>query len=524
MTYDVAIVGCGPVGAVLANLLGLAGHRVAVVEAEREIFPKPRAIILDHEALRLLQHCRLLDEVLPLTAIHPGTNYLGAGGEVIRRYNPLPPPWPLGLPPTVSFVQPEVDAIVRRAIGRFENVETLIPFRLTALEAGETGAHLTITPSEGGQARVIAARYVVGADGANSTVRRLMGLPLEDLAFDEEWAVIDTRLTREVALPEVMIQYCRPSRPATFVIGPGNVRRWELKLMPGETAADFATDDQIRTHLAGFVPPDAIEVWRAAVYRFHAVVAERWRKGPVLLAGDAAHQMPPFLGQGLCCGLRDAGNLAWKLDAVLSGRAGERLIDTYEAERKPHIRDLTVTAKTFGLVIGELDADRARIRDETMRAELVSGRSEEIRQRFIPNLTTGLIDTATEISRRVAGTLFVQPRVVTGDVGEARLLDDVCAPGWLIVSESAAEPPLSRAAREAWRGIGGTSTGIARSRVAAAGEPPGILLDASGLLGGWLDAHACRWAVVRPDRCVFGAAADAAALDALVLRLAGMIA
>src|SRR5262249_52098707 len=193
------------------------------------------------------------------------------------------------------------------------------------------------------------------------------------------------------------------------------LRRWEIKLMLGETPEAFGAPDNVARQLARFVDPDAIEIWRSAVYRFHALVAERWRSGRVFLAGDACHQTPPFMGQGMCAGIRDAASLAWRLALVLHAGAQDALLDSYEVERKPHVEALVGFAKKAGEVIGELDIAAAQARDALLRGQLERGEAETIRQRFIPDLAGGVIDTGP-----AAGTLFVQPRV--GEAGEGELL------------------------------------------------------------------------------------------------------
>ena len=206
-----------------------------------------------------------------------------------------------------------------------------------------------------------------------------------------------------------------------------------------------------------FVDPAAIEVWRSAVYRFHALLAERWRCERVILLGDAVHQTPPFLGQGMCAGIRDAANLAWKLGLVLQRGADEGLLDSYEAERKPHVRTLVTLAKQFGEIIGELDPAAARVRDATLRGQLARGEAETVRQRFIPGLSAGAIDTEAGASP-LSGTLFVQPRV-----GSQELLDDVLQDRFLIATVSeAAQGWLSSRSLELWRRIAGERVVIAR--------------------------------------------------------------
>ena len=216
------------------------------------------------------------------------------------------------------------------------------------------------------------------------------GSAIEDLAFDEWWIVVDAWQRRPTALPEMNTQYCWPSRPASAIAGPRNLRRWELKILPHEKPEEFQDDARVREVLAGFVDIDAIELWRSAVYRFHALVAAQWNRNRIFLLGDCAHQMPPFLGQGMCAGIRDAANLIWKLLLVEKSGVSRTVLSTYQDERKTHVQNVVAQAKELGLVIGELDVEAATARDARLRAERISG--EPARHRLIPPLTRGLID------------------------------------------------------------------------------------------------------------------------------------
>jgi 3-(3-hydroxy-phenyl)propionate hydroxylase len=526
MAYDAIIVGYGPVGATAAALLARYGLRVAVVEQSAAIYDRPRAITLDHEVMRIFQACGAAAAIAPFTAPHPGTHYLGIDGKIIRIFDPLPPPHPLGWPPSGTCVQPPVEAALRARVAETEQVDVLLGHEATGLRQIDDGVDLAVRNADGQGTRVLTARYLLGCDGANSFVRKELSLALEDLAFDEWWMVVDVRLRRPTELPQKCIQYCWPSRPATFIVGPGNLRRWEIKLLPGETPEEFGSRANVVEQLRRFVDPDAIEVWRSAVYRFHAVVAQRWLAGRVFLLGDAAHQTPPFLGQGMCAGIRDASNLAWKLAMVLRSGAREDLLATYELERKPHVRALVALAKEFGKIIGELDPEAARLRDATLRGQLERGEAETVRQRYIPNLSAGVIDLDAQASH-AAGTLFVQPRIRGGD--GSVLLDDVLQPGFLLATTGEeAQHWLTPSAQELWRRIGGERIVIGDADRAppvadsSAGELR-HLTEADGLFTAWMAQQAGAAALVRPDRYVFGVAANAAELNRLVAVLGRQI-
>jgi 3-(3-hydroxy-phenyl)propionate hydroxylase len=509
LACDVAIVGCGPVGAVASNLLGLHGLRVTVIERAAEIYDKPRAITGDHEMLRVLQHCGFGAQLDAMVAPHPGSLYLGVDGQPIKRLDPLPPPFPLGWLPTATFVQPDLEVMLRDGLARFASVSLLTGWEAVTLTQDVDMVRLTIRQTGGGATQQVTARFALACDGANSALRKALGLTLEDLAFDEWWMVVDTWQRQPVELPETCVQYCWPERPATFIRGPGDLRRWEIKLLPGEDPTAFGTDDNVRRQIARFADPDALELWRSAVYRFHALVARRWQAGRAFLLGDAAHQTPPFMGQGLCAGIRDAANLAWKLAAVLQGRAAPALLDSYEAERKPHFRTVVERTKELGQIIGELDRDAAARRDADLRSALTSGRAQTIRQRFIPDLLDGVIARdAAGVPCPAAGTLFVQPRVRTAE-GDRRL-DDALPPGFLFVTTAlGAQDWLDGAALALWRHLGGT-----RVVIGDATQVPGVLAfgETGTLLRDWMACHGAEAAIVRPDRVVYAVAASATQL------------
>ncbi len=515
--YDALIVGYGPVGATLAALLARHGLSVAVAEQAAEVYDKPRAITLDHEVMRVFQACGVAHEIERFTAPHPGTHYLGVDAQVIRIYDPQPPPHPLGWVPSGTFVQPEVEAVLRAGVARSGKADVFLSTQVVAFAAHPDHVDATLRAADGGPERTVTARYLVGCDGANSFVRRRLGIGHQDLAFDEWWMVVDVRLVQPVELPKKCIQYCWPSRPSTFIVGPGNLRRWEIKLLPGETPEAFGTRDNVARQLARFVDPDAIEIWRSAVYRVHALVADRWRDGRVFLAGDACHQTPPFMGQGMCAGIRDAANLAWRLALVLQAGAQDALLDGYQAERKPHVEALVGFAKKAGEVIGELDLAAARARDALLRGQLERGEAETIRQRYIPNLTGGVIDLA---SGPAAGTLFVQPRV--GEEGDGALLDDVVAPRFLLATTSeAAQSWLSAASLDLWRRIGGERAVISQDETATASADGVLRLrERDRLFADWMARHGAAAVVARPDRYVYGVASDRDGLNDLVARLA----
>jgi 3-(3-hydroxy-phenyl)propionate hydroxylase len=388
-SFDVAVVGLGPAGAVCTALLGSLGVRTIAIEREQAVYDKPRAFALDHEVMRVFEDLGIADAVAPHTAPFTPSEYYGVDGQLIKRLGALPPPWPLGWPPSMVFNQPAVDALLR---DRAAAVAEIAFTELEGLDQSRKEVKLRLRD------RTITAKYAIGCDGAGSTVRQALGIEYEDLEFDEPWLVVDLLVSERglEKLPKVSVQYCEPARPATYLIGVGSHRRWELMLNPNE-------EPDVWELLARWITPDDAQLWRAAPYRFHALVAREWRRGRVFLAGDAAHQQPPFTGQGMCQGIRDAANLSWKLHYVLAGKAKERLLDTYEVERGAHVKRLISIVKDIGKVICERNPEKARARDRWHLAEAGGKIVTVPRQHLIPPLERGFLSSRPHPAN---GTLF----------------------------------------------------------------------------------------------------------------------
>jgi len=513
------VVGYGPSGATIAALLARRGWRVVVVEQSAEIYDKPRAITADHEALRIFQEMGVAEEIASAAVPHPGTDYLGLDGQIIKRFYPAPPPDLLGWMPNFMFVQPELEASLRRAVENTGNVQTLLAHQLLDFEQYDGGVKANICSTLDGARMTVHAHYLLAADGAASIVRKQLQPPIEDLAFDEWWLVVDAWIKGPIELPARALQYCRPSRPGTYMVGPGALRRWEIKMLPHETPADFQDHEAVWRVLADFVDTSVLEHCRTAVYRFHAVVVEQWRHGRVFLIGDAAHQMPPFLGQGLCAGVRDAFNLAWKLDAVMGAWATPRLLDTYTDERKRHVRTVVGHAKAFGLIIGELDPVAAHERDLKLGAELAAGRAVTVRQRFIPGLETGLIDCdANGAPQPGAGDLLLQPWVRQGK-GPWLRFDDVVGARFLIVCQSIEGlKGVDEATRASWLTLKGGWVVLGQNDGHASAHSV-LLEERDNWLSNWLNERGALALIARPDRYVYGVARNAEALGRLMREL-----
>jgi 3-(3-hydroxy-phenyl)propionate hydroxylase len=501
---DVLIAGCGPVGALLANALGRRGLRVRVCEREASIFDLPRAVHLDAEALRVLQGCGLDAAVLPCTLPTRGMEFVDSGGE--RYFGTVP----RGSPPVETqlgwcrgymFYQPDLERVLREGARRFPSVELRLRAEVESIEQDGAGVEARVRDLEQGRSERLRARYLVGCDGAHSGARRAIGAGLESLGYDRRWLVVDVFLRGEVALPGMSQQICDPARKITFIHAAGGHRRWEFELLPDESAEEMERPETVARLLSRWLAPGDAEIRRASVYAFHGVVATRWRDRRVLLAGDAAHQMPPFQGQGLCAGIRDVANLAWKLAFALDGRARDTLLDSYEAERAPHARALVESSIGVGRLMDRLadaEARGERFQDPALEANATR------RAGWMPRLRGGLLPETPEGEAGPTGELLVQPRVrVRG--GPPQRLDDALGDGFAVVAREHAEKLLPAQTRAWLERIG--------ARWLAAGE----WQDLDGWLDPLLERHLAL--LIRPDRYVQGAADDAPALERLLDQL-----
>lgn len=503
--YDVLVVGFGPAGAVAAGMLGARGHSALVVDKLTGLYDKPRAIAIDHEILRHFDNMGIAEEVLPYIEPFTASQHFGAEGQLIRRIDMVPAPYPLGYTPSMVFTQPPVEAVLRRHAESFDCVTVELGTEMLELDPHADEVIATLQNADGTQ-RKVAAKYVVGCDGAWSRVRELSGMKFEDLVFDEPWLVVDVKVhdASLAQLPQTSAQFCNPARPTSFIIGPKNHRRWEIMLLPGEDPLEMAKPENVWKLLSPWLSSDEGELWRAAAYRFHALVADDWRRGRVLIAGDAAHQQPPFIGQGMCQGLRDVSNLVWRLDRVLKGQSSDALLDTYTVERKRHVQALTGKIKAIGQTICERDPVAAAARDTRILAEGGGQPLVITRQEIVPPIEEGLIAVEGTPAR---GLLFPQPAIVEG--GSSRLLDKLTGPVWRLILDGRR---IGAAEGEALTKEMG---GILVAAVVPEGQDAAdasVLRERDGVLSAWFDRHGVAAALVRPDHYVFGAAKDIGAL------------
>ena len=468
--FDIVIVGAGPVGLVAALLLAKQGISVLLLEKERSIFPLPRAAHIDHEIMRIFQSIGVADEVASSSEVSTRYEFLNVSGDVLMRFDTGTAAALSGWPPSNMIHQPSIEHVLRARVAECGSIDAR--FGAVYRDHVACGELITVHFEAHGKALKACCRFLIGCDGANSAVRANAGLSLVDLGFSERWLVIDTKVVDSSRLPLHNLQICDPERPMTSVRMGAGRHRWEFMLKAEENENDVSAPAFVANLLASWDVDGAVELERTATYTFEAKVANRWMQDDVFIAGDAAHLMPPFAGQGLCSGIRDVENLAWKLGAILARRANRSLLSNYQTEREPHVRAMIDLAVMMGKVVCVTDPDVALARDKNL-IETRRANGDALGAIPNPKLGTGLLYAKSDI----AGELFPQ------FIHKENRSDDLFGQGaWLI----------------------GESDGIDGNTLRAAGVGIPSLSFFSSLVFQWLDDKGYTAVLVRPDRVIFG--------------------
>ena len=507
--YDVIQIGYGPVSETLALMLGRQGRSVAVCEKWSKRYPLPRAVCVDHELYRVLAANGMGDVLPRVTQKGPLYQWFNAEWRELLVIDWSAPAISGG--PEVNFVhQPTLEAALDDAVRALPSVDLHLGWEVTAVDQDADRARVHLRHAETGEVKELSARYVVGCDGANSLVREAIGGGREDRGFEADWLVIDVLLKDGVTIEKLGIpaagQYCNPERPTTIV--PAGVRegrtfrRWEFMRLPGERVEDLEREDRVWELLNPWAGPDDIELVRHKVYNFRSLLAERWRDRRLLIAGDAAHVMPPFMGQGMCSGMRDAWNLAWKIGLILDGKADDRLLDTYQRERLPHVGQITDISIYLGKMICLPDAEAAAARD----AEFLGGTAEPPPP--FPSMVDGLLRRGAD-GQVEAGAGLLAPHVDVLHEGQHVRLDQVTGGGFVVVTRSFdGEVALGAEALSA--------LAVIDACFVALGDGESDVRDLDGRLDAFLTAQGWAAMIVRPDYYVYGGAAAQGELPPLV--------
>ncbi|SDM48049.1 bifunctional 3-(3-hydroxy-phenyl)propionate/3-hydroxycinnamic acid hydroxylase [Bacillus sp. OK048] len=481
--FDVAIVGYGPIGAAFANLLGQEGLKVAIFEREKSVYHMPRASHLDGESMRIIQAMNLGEELEEVMIGAKGYEYINSEGKLLLELKRSGDKGPQGWNQHYRFYQPDFEKVLRTGVKRFSNVHVFLFHDVIGVQESKDMATLKVENKTEEKVFNVTASYVIGCDGAKSLVREVMGTPLEDLGLHQPWLVVDAKLKQPVDMPKNGIQFCNPARPITYVpqIGDYDRYRWEIRVLPGEEKEEMERPEKVWDFLRPWITPENAEIERATVYIFHSLIARGWRKGRLLLAGDAAHMTPPFLGQGLCAGLRDAANLTWKLKMVIQDGANSSLLDTYETERYQHVKEYIKMAVELGKIIATLDP----VESEKIHRKLLE--SPPSMEEPCPPLGEGLHGELPS----PAGNLFLQPRMDDGS-----LLDDNLGYRFAVIGDPKVLEAVKEETKRRWESIGVVVV-----------SDPGIEMNQ------WLKDQHLSAILLRPDRYLLGAASNSSELD-----------
>ncbi len=497
-TYDVAIVGYGPVGCTAANLLGQLGLNVVVVERDPDIYARARAISTDEEVVRIWQQVGLADRLNADMQPGRGANFVDANGVPFVRL--LPASRGNGHPPQQFIYQPALEKVLREGVDRFPNVSVLLQHECLRLVPHPDGVELMLADLTTDEFRRIRATYVIAADGGSSATRAQLGVGFGGRTYAERWIVIDTRVLKKWPGHDQLRFHCNPERPTVDCPTPLGHHRWEFPVRDEEDERDLLSEEAIWKVLRGQgISPENVQILGFACYSHHVRFADRWRVGRIFLAGDAAHAMPPWIGQGMCAGVRDVANLCWKLGAVLNGSLPESVLDTYQTERLPHVKEVTNRAVKTGKLIIERNRWRAAARNHLFRtaSKLPYFLTWLREHRWLPDArySDGLL---ARNGNRAVGWLIPQPWV-RDEKGDMVRLDDVVGGRWTVLHTGpASDWPDWRAA------------GVPALQVIAPQSVPcaDCVVDTDGSLTAWLNGKGASAVVVRPDGFVYAGATD----------------
>ncbi|MCZ4552550.1 bifunctional 3-(3-hydroxy-phenyl)propionate/3-hydroxycinnamic acid hydroxylase [Gordonia rubripertincta] len=496
MSAQVVIVGAGPTGLTAAALLARYGIPSTILERHRGVYPLPRAVHLDDEVYRILQAAGAADDFGPHGRPAEGMRLVDARMRVLMRFARSSANGHHGWRESTMFDQPDLERALRGAVSRQQVVTVREGVDVESVVVSDGVATLQVRGERGPE--VLTAQFVLGCDGASSVVASAIGQQAHDLRFRQRWLVVDVRCAADLQMWPGVHQVCTGAQASTFMRIGEDRYRWEFRLPDLDTAAGDDVDEAwaLRAVRAQLADADAdadtdVEILRTAIYRHAARVARHWQSGPLFVLGDAAHLTPPFIGQGLGAGLRDAMNLAWKLAAVIDGRADERLLRTYESERKPHVVRSVVAATVVGTLMSVRGMPAQTVAHTAMRAvDSVPGAASagpafiypRVGRRRLP-----LRERARRQNRIVGRTV---PQFTSTDEQDThRRSDEILGCGYVLLVDGHSDVALLRHSR---------SVGAREMEV-------GDLGPFAPAMRRWLHTNGARSVLIRPDRVVCAA-------------------
>lgn len=505
--YDVAIVGYGPTGVTLANFLGRFGIRTLVIERARDLYSRARAVTVDGKTIRMFQALGLDAALKADMDVTPAVRWKTYDGRELLRT--VFGEGPMGHAPSYMIFQPNVEATLRSAVEQYDGVvDVHFGEAFGTLDQNDSGVTITTTSDRSGISRTYRARFLVGADGGSSQVRASLGIELEGTTRERLWIVIDAKVKRWWPERQILTFWSDPIRPCVDVPLALDHHRWEFPLAEGESPADFKSDDAMWRLLAPLgIDPSKVEILHKAFYNHHVRQARSWRQGRVLLAGDSAHMMPPWGGQGMQSGMRDAANLAWKFRAILRQGVDESLLSTYQPERQPNVTSVTNQSIGIGKLI-EIPATRAQVLRNRLRALVTRLGGSRRAVGVKPELESGFL-TGTPTDANALGKMIPQPSVAT-QTGHRTLLDDILGTEFAVLGLDV-NPRAVMDATDVlgWERMGARFITLRSSFAMPEGDAD--IVDFEDVLAPWFRKYGARVLVLRPDR--FVAATDATGLQ-----------
>ncbi len=503
--YDVAIIGYGPVGVTAANLLGGMGLKVAVFEREPSIYSRARAISTDEEVLRIWQRIGLAERLKQDMLSDKPIDFVDGAGRSFLSF--APQSRGNGHPPQLFIYQPALEQTLRDGVDRYPNVEVLLGQECVRVRQDAAGVELAVLNLADDTIGRFRAAYVIAADGGSSPTRGQLGVGFEGKTYEDRWVVIDTKVRKEWPTHDRLRFHCDPKRPAVDCPTPLGHHRWEFPVLEGEDEKELVSDESVwRLLEKQGIGPEHVEILRAVVYSHHVRFAARWQIDRIFLAGDAAHVMPPWIGQGMAAGVRDVGNLCWKIAGVVQGDLPTSVLESYEVERQPHVRKVTKKAVFFGRVITEHRQALTAVRNPafrlTTRLPFAGAYFKDAKWFPATRYQRGFFQSRK--GQRAAGDQIPQPWVLD-EHRKRRRLDDFLASQWRLLHLGPAEP---------WGQWSNANAMSFEVKPAGSNPAPNAVVDVDGTLTRWMRRKRVTVIAVRPDGIVYAAAGPSVTLAA----------